>query len=73
MNSIFKYKGYTAQVSYSAIDNILHGKIEGVSSLVTFEAENGNDLKIAFKEAVDNYLTFCKENNLQPEKPRVSS
>lgn len=61
------YKGYTTKVKYSNEDNVFFGKIEGINSLVDFEAESIDKVKNAFEEAVNNYLAFCEENNLDNE------
>lgn len=39
MSDILEYKGYTTKVKYSNEDNVFFGKIEGINSLVNFEAE----------------------------------
>lgn len=63
-----EYKGYRAAVDYSEEDNILYGTLLGINDLITFEAESISDLKIAFEEAVDDYLATCKELGKEPEK-----
>ena len=68
MNNILKYKDYRAVINYSAEDNVLYGKIEGINALVTFEAETVSELQPAFEEAVNDYLVFCEEHGLKPEK-----
>lgn len=68
MNSIIEYKGYHTKVEYSAEDNILFGKIEGIDDLITFECENVSEIESAFHEAVDDYLAFCEEVGKQPDK-----
>lgn len=64
-----RYKGYTAKVRFSAEDGVFYGKVEGISSLVLFEAEREEQLEKAFCEAVDGYLAFCREHGKEPEKP----
>lgn len=68
MKDMLKYKGYYTKVHFSAEDNVLYGKIEGISSLVMFEAEKASEVEKAFREAVDDYLTFCEDNGIEPEK-----
>lgn len=68
MKDVLKYKGYFTKVRFSAEDNVLYGKIEGISSLVMFEAEKASDVERAFREAVDDYLAFCEDNGIEPEK-----
>lgn len=69
MKNTLKYKDFIASVEFSFEDNVLHGKLEGITDLVTFEANNVTDLKKSFKEAVDDYLDFCKEVGKEPMKP----
>lgn len=68
MNNIIEYKGYHSKVEYSAEDNILFGKIEGINDLITFECETAAEVETAFHEAVDDYLAFCEEVGKQPDK-----
>jgi predicted HicB family RNase H-like nuclease len=68
MNSL-TYKDYIGSVSFSCEDEIFYGKIEHINDLITFESDNAHDLKKAFEEAVDDYIAFCKENGVTPDKP----
>lgn len=67
--NMLKYKGYEGSVNIDQTNNILYGKIEFINALVNFEADNVEALKTAFHEAVDDYLEFCEEKGIQPEKP----
>ncbi len=69
MKNVLEYKGYYTKVEYSAEDKVLHGKIEGINDLVTFECKNAKDVEKEFHTAVDDYLIFCEENNTPPNKP----
>jgi predicted HicB family RNase H-like nuclease len=68
MNTL-TYKDYIGSVSYSAEDEVFYGKIEHINDLITFESENAHELKKVFKEAVDDYLSFCEEKGVRPDKP----
>ena len=68
MNNTIEYKGYYSNVEYSAKDGVLHGKIEGINDLVTFETENASDIEKEFQAAVDDYISFCKQVGKEPEK-----
>ena len=63
------YKDYLGSVSFSAEDEIFYGKIEHINDLITFESQNAHELKKAFEEAVDDYISFCKEKGVSPDKP----
>ena len=62
------YKGYLGSVAYSDKDNVFFGKIEGINGLVNFEGESVRELQEAFHEAVDDYLAYCKDEGIEPEK-----
>ena len=68
MDNILKYKDFTGSVHYNAEDRVLHGKIEFITDLVTFEADSVSELEAAFIEAVDDYMELCQLAGKQPEK-----
>ncbi len=68
MNSL-TYKQYIGSISFSAEDETFYGKIEHINDLITFESDNAHDLKKAFQEAVDDYISFCEEKGVEPDKP----
>ena len=69
MKNIMKYKGYWAEVRYSDEDECFYGIIEGLEhDSISFEGETVKDLKKDFKDAIDDYLQFCKETNTEPER-----
>ena len=68
MENTLYYKNYYTNVSYSAEDKILYGKIEGINDLVTFESESAETIEKEFHSAVDDYLAFCEEVGKDPEK-----
>lgn len=68
MNNILEYKGYSGTVEYSADDNILFGKVIGIKSLISYEGQSVDELRADFEDAVDEYLEYCEENKIEPEK-----
>ena len=60
MNDILEYKGYYADIHFSANDEVFFGKLIGISDLVSFEGNSVNELKEAFIEAVEDYLETCR-------------
>ena len=63
------YKGYYTKIMYSANSEVLYGKIEGISALVSFESESLQDIKLEFMNAVNEYLDICEKNGIEPELP----
>ena len=68
MNAL-TYRDFIGSVSFSSEDEVFYGKIEHINDLITFESDNAHDLKQAFEEAVDDYITFCQEKGVKPNKP----
>lgn len=68
MNTL-TYQGYTARIEFDDRDNLLVGRLLGIKDLVGFHADNVADLRLAFEEAVDDYLEACEKVGKSPEKP----
>ncbi len=68
MKDILTYKGFIGSVHYGAVDEVFHGRIEGVNDLVTFEGKSVQELKKAFTGAVEDYILLCKEAGKEPLK-----
>ena len=68
MKDILMYKDFIGSVHFSADDKVFHGKIEGITDLVTFEGKSVDELEKAFHEAVNDYITLCKEAGKEPLK-----
>ena len=63
------YKDYTGSIEYSQEDEVFYGKVMGVKALISFEGESVSSITEDFRNAVDEYLEFCNENGIVPEKP----
>ena len=69
MSDLLDYRGYLGSVHYSKEDNVLHGRLEFIRDLVTYEAQDVLSLKTAFEESVDDYLQFCRDQGRSPDTP----
>lgn len=63
------YKGYAARIEYSDEDGCFIGHIAGINDIVGFHGESVPELRVAFEEAVDDYLETCEKLNHSPQKP----
>lgn len=68
VSNILYYKGYYGKIEYSAEDKVIYGKIMGIHSLISFESESATDIENEFHNAVDDYLSYCEEEGIEPEK-----
>jgi len=69
MHNIFKHKGYIGSVEYDDRDGILHGRMLGISDIISYEGTSVQKLKKDFQNAVEDYLDACREIDKEPEKP----
>lgn len=73
MTSSLEYKGFLGSLEYSDEDEVLHGRLEHIRDLVTYEAMDARGLKQAFQEAVDDYLDHCNSEGREPDRPLKGS
>jgi predicted HicB family RNase H-like nuclease len=64
-----KYKGYTGVVEFDEESGALCGYVIGLRDLITFEGDSVAGVSQAFHDSVDDYLEFCAERGVSPEKP----
>ena len=73
MSTILEYKGYYGSIEYSDVDEVLHGRLEFIRDLVTYEGSDAKSLKLAFQEAVDDYLNLCQAEGRKADIPLKGS
>ncbi len=66
---MMRYKGYVGVVDFDDEANIFHGEVLLTQGVVTFQGRSVDELNKAFHDSVDDYLEFCKKENISPEKP----
>ena len=69
MSSTMTHKGQTARIEFDDRDNILVGRLVGITDVVSFHAESVAELRAAFEEAVDDYLETCARIGNAPQQP----
>lgn len=63
------YKGYTGSIQYSAEDRCFHGRVVGITDIVSFEGTSVEELEADFRAGVDSYLQGCAELGTEPQRP----
>lgn len=66
---MLSYKHYIAHVEFDDEADIFHGEVINTRDVITFQGATVKELKRAFKDSVEDYLTFCAERNETPERP----
>ena len=65
---MLKYKGYSGFVVYDDEARIFHGEIAGLKAVITFQGTAVDEIEQAFIDSIDDYLDWCKERGVEPEK-----
>ncbi len=60
------FKGFSATIRYDERDRVYHGQLTDSYDNVYIEGGSVEELKIAFREAVDDYLAYCSETGREP-------
>lgn len=66
----YTYKGYQTRMCYSSPDNVYFGEIEDIDDLISFHSKCPEEFEDAFHNAVDEYISLCKELNVVPDTPK---
>ena len=69
MTGTLNHNGYTGSVEFSEQDGLLHGKLIGIRDSVTYESKDVKSLARNFRQAIAEYLAFCKAEGKTPDKP----
>jgi predicted HicB family RNase H-like nuclease len=66
---MMEYKGYIGNVEFDPDKKIFHGEIINTRDVITFQGQSVEELESAFRDSIDDYLDWCKEEGVNPEKP----
>ena len=68
---MMEYRGYVAAIKYDDSVEMLHGSVvnSGEYPIATFEATDVDGLRREFRLSVDEYLSSCEEDGVEPRKP----
>ena len=66
---MINYKGYIGQIEFDADNHIFTGSVINTRTVITFQGSSVDEIEKEFKSSVDDYLEWCKEDGVEPEKP----
>ena len=66
---MMNYKGYIGYVEYDDENKVLTGRVINTRTVITFHGNSVEEIEREFKTSVDDYLAWCKEDGIAPEKP----
>jgi predicted HicB family RNase H-like nuclease len=66
---MMEYKGYIGIVDYDDEARIFHGEVVNTRDVITFQGKSVDQLEKSFRDSINDYLRWCKEDGVNPEKP----
>jgi len=66
---MMEYKGYIGKVDYDSDAKIFHGDVINTKDVITFQGTSVKEIEKAFRESIEDYIRWCKEEGVSPEKP----
>lgn len=65
-----EYKGYVAgPIEFDDEAGLFSGTVAGLRDVVHFAGSTAEELAQAFRDSIDDYLAFCEERRVAPERP----
>ena len=66
---MMNYKGFIGTVEYDDTARIFSGEVLNTRTVITFQGTTVDEIEKEFRASVDDYLEWCKEDGIEPEKP----
>jgi predicted HicB family RNase H-like nuclease len=64
-----KHKGFIPTFYIDLERNIIRGRVLNAKDTITFHGKTPAEAWDAFRDSVEDYLAFCAERGIEPEKP----
>ena len=71
-DNLLEYNNYLGTVEFSLESNVFHGKVIGIDGLISYEGHDLDSLRQDFEVAIDEYLSMCNDEKIEPQKPYFS-
>jgi predicted HicB family RNase H-like nuclease len=68
LKNMMKYKEYYAEISFDPDAETFHGRVAGTRDVIDFQGRTPEELRKEFRNSVDEYLAWCREEGAAPEK-----
>jgi predicted HicB family RNase H-like nuclease len=63
------HEGYVATIELDEGQGIFHGEVVNTRDVLTFQGRTLDELRAAFADTVEDYVTWCRERAKEPERP----
>ena len=66
---MMEHKGYIGKVEYDYDAHIFTGSVINTKAVITFQGTSVGEIEREFVNSVEDYLNWCREDGVSPEKP----
>ncbi len=66
---MMQYKGFVGSLDYDDENRVFTGRVINTRTVITFHGSNVDELEREFHMSVDDYLAWCAEDGIEPERP----
>lgn len=66
---MISYQGYKGYFEFDEKADIFHGQVVGIKDVITFQGRSIDELRVALKDSVEDYLDMCKDEGKLPDDP----
>lgn len=66
---MISYKGFIGDVNFDSDARIFCGEVINTRTVITFQGQSVDEIEKEFRASIDDYLEWCKEDGVEPEKP----
>ena len=68
-NTTLEHRGYLATIELDDDEDCFHGRVINSRDVINFYGATPSELRAEFEKSVNEYLAFCAERGVEPEKP----
>ena len=65
---MIEYKGYIGIFEFDEERKLFEGRVSDIGDLVTFQGKSIKGVKEAFEDAVNEYISWCKQYRNEPKR-----
>jgi len=65
---MLEYKGYLGDVEYDSAARVFTGEVLNTRDVITFQGTSVDEIEREFQASVDDYVAWCREDGVEPEK-----
>lgn len=66
---MLEHKGYKGNAVFDDEAGLFHGEVLDTRDVITYQGTSVEELELAFRESVEDYLAFCQERGEEPDRP----